>query len=172
MGIIQKSTKNLSEALGYYQRALKLYEALDNSPGIAHCYNYIAEVHYLQEDVDLAMQMLAKSLDAQRKIGDAYGLVAGLNNQGVLYLHAGNLEEAERSYLESLYFARQIGSLQAIGRILNNLTELHIKRGTCDEAEAYLGQAETVLHHVGDKVSLQKLEEWRMALAKRRLESA
>lgn len=168
IGAIHTSMSDLAKALNYHQQALKLYAELQHPSGIAYCYDYIAEVYYLQGNFDQSMEALGKSLNVQREVGDAYGLVAGLNNQGILYLHAGNLDKAESSYLESLQFARQIGSLQAIGRIYNNLAELAIKRKHFDVAEKMLIEAEVALTKVGDQEELAKLEVYRQAILSHR----
>lgn len=162
------ATEKLEEALRVAQRALALRTELEDLRGIASSYDRIAQIRWMQGEKELATETLNQSLEVRQKIGDAFGLVAGLNNRGIIYLGTGRLAEAEASYLESLSFARQIGSLSVEGNVLSNLAELKLAQGDLDAAERYIEEAMPILRQVGDQDGLEEAQGHRETLAQKR----
>lgn len=75
-----------------------------------------------------------------------------LNNEGLLDLHVGNLDGAERSWRELMQAAAEAGDHRRLGRACNNLSIVASVRRENPESLVLLARARAASHRAGDLV--------------------
>ncbi|MBI4684896.1 MAG: tetratricopeptide repeat protein [Nitrospirae bacterium] len=126
IGFFYEMTENFREALTYYQRSQKAYEALSDVGGIAHCLGSIARMKGLlgekNEEFDIYRSL--KKLVAGTPY---YDIIAGTAiNLGEIQMQLGNLEEAKILFQEAELLCRKF-NLQYSGHLRKSLQRLQEK---------------------------------------------
>jgi signal transduction histidine kinase len=134
LGLVLYGVGNYTEALGYFQKYLRLAHdtsALDR----AHANNNIAYVlHMLGRDAEALDYGLA-ALEFCEQAGTATALMETLHSAGAIYLALGREDQALEHLRRGLSVAREFGSsLLQISYILE-IGRLRLRRGELAEAE-------------------------------------
>jgi class 3 adenylate cyclase/tetratricopeptide (TPR) repeat protein len=77
-------------------------------------------------------------LAAAEEMGEPFQVATAQFNLGFSLLFYGNLDEAERRFLEALGFAERAGDVTLQARCLTYLSVLYRKRGLVDEVRSYI----------------------------------
>lgn len=96
-GVIYSEESNYSMALEMYQKALKLYEEIDQKNSISKAYNNIGIVYKSKLNNTKALEFFKKALAIQEEIGEQTVPVT-LTNIGVIYFEKGHYSEALKYY--------------------------------------------------------------------------
>jgi predicted ATPase/class 3 adenylate cyclase/DNA-binding XRE family transcriptional regulator len=113
-GDYAKATTLLEESLG-------LFQALEDTAGIASTQDHLGVIAQLQGDYVRATTLLEASLALRRELGDKHGIASALNNLGMVALCQADYAQARPLVEEALALVRELGSERYIAVALNNL---------------------------------------------------
>jgi len=125
--------------------ALKIFNALDNSHGLAHTENHLGILYREQGRWETAREHLEKACAIWQAMGDEHGLMRGLINLGGLHITRKQPDAALTQLEKALQLAQSTGEeTTTLGIIYDNMGIAHRLKGNLAEAEGYLKQAETI----------------------------
>ncbi len=134
-----------------YKQSLLLFEELKDYKGIGNCYINFAR---LSEHKDKQLYYYRKALDQFSMIEDTLGVSKVLNNIGVTYEEAGNLDSALYYFEYALDIGVKNNYPKTKAACLTNLGNVSILKGKCREALAFLDSAEVIFISLGMKNGL------------------
>ena len=122
------------------QRALALYEELDDIGAQAVVTNNLGAQAYFDGRWDDAVEFYSRSRSASLRVGDAVHAAMAAMNLGEIFVNRGRLDEAELTLAEASRILRASGSdaSQAAEIQIGRVT---MERGRYEEAEAHLRRA-------------------------------
>jgi signal transduction histidine kinase len=143
----------MSASMKQYLKALPIFERLNDSLGIANCYNGIGIVHFEQSKYSLAIEYYQKSLQYSLPSKSYERAAASLVNLGYLYAQQQRLAEAEECTHRALALDTLRGMKLTSPFVLCNFSEVARRQGKLDKAERYATQALSASHLVKNKVA-------------------
>jgi len=150
IGYYHSTKGNISEALDYYEKGLKLQQKLGEKKGVATSLNNIGTIYKKQGDIPNALEYYHKSLKIYKEIDHTKGLGQALNNIGTIY------QEQEDPNLALEYFHRgynlykKIGDKRSIATILNNIGHAYFKKENISKALDYYNQSIAIRETLND----------------------
>lgn len=151
LGSIYANTGDKKESFTAYNKALKLYELLDDMAGQGVIYNNIYSYYINQGDYYRALDYLSKSLKIDQKTGNLLGRAITLNNLGETHYRLGNLKIAEEKFTEYLIINAQINNQLGNGYGNWGLGLLALEDNNLGKAEDYFYKATTIFRSLGSK---------------------
>ncbi|MBC7694252.1 MAG: tetratricopeptide repeat protein [Burkholderiales bacterium] len=162
IGTIYKSQKEYQKALDQYHKSLKLKEEIGDKKGIAVSYNNIGLIYKIQAlelkkkkmqgwEVILkkAVDHYEKSLKIREDLGDKKAIASVLNNIGVIYDDAENVNKALEYYEKALKLREEISDKQGICSSLNAIGGIYRKQKRYSLAEKSVLQSLVLAREIG-----------------------
>ncbi len=118
------------------ERAHTLYDELGNTNGMATCLRFFGDIARIANQWEKARDLFLQSTALHAKAGDRSRASSSLHGVAEMNRLLGNLDEAERGYLEVLDLQEAQGVYGAIPRL--NLSLCQIARGNYIEARQSL----------------------------------
>ncbi|WP_433157690.1 tetratricopeptide repeat protein [Kribbella sp. CA-247076] len=147
--------------LGLFERALALFQAMDDVRGQAQALFWIGCFHQVvRGDAEPAVEALTRSRELAEKTGDQLTLSYALRHLGIAAHLAGNLDEARTLLEQSTALRRTLGFTAGVAANLVGLIYL----STGDEARALADEAATLAASVGASTITAQIEEARSQL--------
>jgi serine phosphatase RsbU (regulator of sigma subunit) len=195
IGFVYDTKGDITKALEYYYKGLKIQEEMGNKLGLATSLNNIGFIYINQGDIPKALNCFHKSLKLYEEVGDKEGIAYSLNNIGVIYrgqgdpsvtsskeasLKAGFIK-ALKYYNKSLKINEEIGNREGVARSLNNIGTIYKQQGDIPKALEYCHKSlkiqEEIGHNEGVASSLNNIGYLKMklgdlAVAQKHLERA
>lgn len=155
-------------------KAIGLLQPVDDKHYLAFIYNSKTSIAIFQhKDYSEAMDFYQKSLQLYQDLNDQLGIVGCLNNYATLFIHTGNIKQAERSYLEAAViskshrfqeqYARSILNLGLVYELsaqyekaLNTFQEAYI---LCEQLQNKYGMAISLINQCEVTLRMNKFEE-------------
>ena len=138
------------QALGYYDRALRLMRETANRAGEALTLRDIGVLYYNLDENARAFQYMEQALGLQRTLGKPAALATTLFSLGELYRYRGNAGKARPYFEEALGLARGQGDKKTQAEVLSSLAMLDLKAGEMTGAGARLEEALALRKAVGE----------------------
>jgi serine/threonine protein kinase/tetratricopeptide (TPR) repeat protein len=123
-------------ALAFYQRALRILQAVGHSRGVAACLANIGLDHAQLGNPGVAEVSLLAALRVREDIDDSYGLVQNLVNLGWTVRRSGRLDEAVQWLRQAVASAERINAQGGLAFAHAELAEAVRGLGGNDEAES------------------------------------
>ena len=142
---------NYNSAINYYQKAIRIFEELDNTNGMASCYNNIGMVHWKQDNYDRAIEYYKKALVINEKKDRKIGMAACYNNIAIIYKSLRKYELAINHYQKSLAICEELGHQKGIAVCFNNIGKLYEEQKKYSSALNYYQKALNLRRQIGDK---------------------
>lgn len=136
------------KGLDHYQRALSLYEELDDPAGAASTLHSIGLLYGDCHDYESAHEFLARSLEVFHDIGDRTMEVRALMNLGAVHSERGDLEKARDCALRTLTVYQALGDRTGAAAALLHVGEIYGRMQQHDIARHVRLQALEVLEEV------------------------
>jgi len=125
-----------SEAFGHFEQALTIRRELGDTTGEAQTAIGLAVGHLdLNGPGEDALRYMRLAVDLLRPAGATSLRAVALNNLGEVYFGLGDLDAAEKCYIEARDISREIGG-HAEGHALHNLGSVYRRLHRLDEAIA------------------------------------
>ncbi len=121
------------EAYSYLEKSLHLYEALQDSWGIATSLSDLGHVDWSLGDYALAQQRAEASLPIHQKQGDQWAEADLLNIMGWLYQHLGKLAKAEQFRHNALDLFQRLDNRRSLAQAMANMSFTVSFQGKFDE---------------------------------------
>ncbi len=141
-------------ATSHHGRALELYRALEDQPGVAFALNNLGMQLLCQGAFAQSRQLLEESLQVRRRLGDQAGIAEQLNNLGFLIVSQGEAAAARPLLLESLALHRRLQNKYKIAGILDNLGDVALHEGDLAAARQYFRESLGLHREVGSPAGL------------------
>ena len=146
---LEAALPNLLSAVDFAVKS-EIYEAVrDFGYNLYGNNEFLAVRGYSREAVDL----LAKSVTACRKLEDRQGEGTQLGNLGIAYSNLGQVEKAIGYYGQALAISQEIGDRRSEGVWLGNLGQAYRDLGEVEKAIGYHEQALAISQEIGDRRS-------------------
>jgi serine phosphatase RsbU (regulator of sigma subunit)/tetratricopeptide (TPR) repeat protein len=132
IGFIANNHGDITKALMYYQKSLKIQEEIKDKSGIANSSNNIGYVYNSLGDIPKALdyyhkslriyeQMLAENKNSPDAPNFKKGIAYSLNNIGQIYLNQGEITKSMDFYNRSLKIREELKDIKGISQSLNNI---------------------------------------------------
>ncbi len=134
-------TLKLEQGLKYCLEALKNYELVNDSTNITNILVNIANVYQQQNNFKQADLYLRKAEAKAKIISRKIALGNVYNTMGILYAEHGQLDSAEKFFLESTTIREKLNDNTSVAWNYNNLGGLYVMMEKPKEAIIYLEKA-------------------------------
>jgi tetratricopeptide (TPR) repeat protein len=139
------------KAIDYYEKSLKMFEAVGDRQGEGMTLNNIGLVYKAWGKYDQAIEYYKKSLKIREEVGDRKGEGVTLNNIGVVYDAWGKYDQAIEYYKKSLKITEEVGDRQGEGVTLNNIGMVYDAWGKYDQAFECYKKSLKIREEIGDR---------------------
>ncbi len=97
----EEKLSDFETAIGYYEKSINLYSAINDESGIANANQNIAAVYNKMKKTEKALPYVRKALDYYRKINDPEGIAGTLYTLGKTWYRAKDYKKSIESFKES-----------------------------------------------------------------------
>jgi signal transduction histidine kinase len=101
LGFTYELMADYATEVNFYLEAQKIYESLQDSGGIANCYNSFGNLYNSLSDYEYALKYHLMALELRKKLGKEAAVAASYNNIGNTYLSQNKFEAAIPYYEKS-----------------------------------------------------------------------
>lgn len=144
-----KSDKLL--ALDYFQKALKIAEAINYKTGIANYLNASANVYKFQGNDSLAIACYQKAIKISEELNDKFSMAKYLQNLSIVYSGEGKYKKAIEGHLKAIEILEELNENVVIIRTINNLGAIYGFQGNYPQALEYYQKALKIAEKQNDK---------------------
>ena len=134
-GIYFQNLQKLDSAEIYYKKALAFYSEIDFTHKIAHQYNNLGIIYFLNGNMKDSYNNFLYAMNLRKALGDTLTYSESLRNLGDYFLYTENYDSSLFYYNNSLRLSILIDSKSDIKEIYESLSELHY--GLKDYKKAY-----------------------------------
>ncbi|AKF06917.1 ATP-binding protein [Sandaracinus amylolyticus] len=152
IGRVYRAIGQLEEAMRHLGTGHALFDAANDSRGVASSLDDVGKVHWMRGAYEPAERFMRRSLEIRRELGDARSIALSLNNLGLVYQDSGRFEEAQEAFQEALLIRREIGDLPGMSQTLNNIATIHQDNGDHARANELWREALEYATSVGDRM--------------------
>lgn len=145
---------DIQKALSYYDKSLKIQEAINDKQGMAYSLNNIGYVYINLNDIYKALEYFHRSLKIQEEINDKYGLAVSLINLGNIYKDNGNVPKAIEYFEKALKIKKEINDKEGIAISLLNLGSIHFIKGDNTNALKFFNEGYDLYKEINDKTGI------------------
>ncbi len=133
------------------ERALELYRALDDGPGIVRSLSNLGAILHGLGELELAAATLDTCVAAAEALGEPRLIALARNNRGDVALSQGDLEVAREEFELSLALLREANDIANVARSLYNLGAVALEQRRVEAACELLVEALDLSGGVDDK---------------------
>ncbi len=152
LGAIYSHLGTTEKSFASYNRALKLYELLDDMTGQGVIYNNICGYYSGRSDYLKALEYLQRSNAIDRKTGNLLAQAISTYNIGDTYYQLGDFEEAEKHYREYMAINARINNKLGNGYGNYGLGTLALERGDTKKAREHFTTAAGIFNTLKSRI--------------------
>lgn len=149
LGSIYSHTGEYEKSFDAYNKALRIYEMIEDIAGMAVIYNNICGHYARQGDYFKALEYLNKSLEIDIRTGNLLARAIATYNIGDTYYQLGDFENAIQKFHEYLTINFQINNQLGNGYGNFGLGRVFIEKEEFEKAEEYLKKAYEIFTKLG-----------------------
>jgi len=124
-GIYFQNLQTLDSAEIYYKKALAFYSEIDFTHKIAHQYNNLGIIYFLNGKMKDSYSNFLYAMNLRKALGDTLTYSESLRNLGDYFFYTENYDSSLFYYNNSLRLSKSIDSKSNIKEIYESLSELH-----------------------------------------------
>ncbi len=151
LGYIYSNKGDISKALEYYHKSLKIREQTNDLKGMANSYSNLAYVYIEQGDVALALEYMNKALSIQKKIDDKVNMAITYNNLSSIYFDTRELDKAAEYSNMAIEIQQEIGDKPNLAMSYTNMGNIYKIQRELPTAINYFLRSLEIQKEVGDK---------------------
>ncbi len=140
IGFLANNHGDISKALMYYQKSLKIKEEINDRSGIANSLNNIGYIQNSRGDISKSLdsyhkslkiyeQLLAENKNSTEVVNYKKGIAYSLNNIGQIYLIQGEISKTLDCYYRALKIREELKDAKGISQSLNNIGIVYFNNG-------------------------------------------
>ncbi len=152
IGRVYRAIGHLEEAMRNLGTGHALFDAADDTRGVASSLDDVGKVHWMRGAYEAAERFMQRGLELRREAGDRRSLALSLNNLGLVYQDSGRFDAALASFTEAQAIRREIGDAPGMAQTLNNLGTIHQDNGNHEMATRTWNEALEYARRVGDRM--------------------
>jgi tetratricopeptide (TPR) repeat protein len=160
LGVIYSQESNYYAALENYEKALKIYQEINQKNSVSKAYNNIGVVYKSQGNNAKALEYFKKALQIQEATGEQTVPVT-LTNIGVIYFEQGKSEEAFEYYKKAEKHFKTVDNVRGYALLNNYLGDYYKKQNDINQATSYYNRAlemyESLQNKFGASLALYNL---------------
>lgn len=149
---VHAHTGKRQKSFEYYNKALKIYEILEDISGQSVIYNNICGHYDSLGDYPNALRYLEKALEIHTKTGNMLGRAIATYNIGNSHYLLGNFERAEHEFNNYLKISAQINNRLGNGYGNWGLGLVQREKDNLSEADRHFTKARSSFEALGSKV--------------------
>ncbi|MCX8174105.1 MAG: tetratricopeptide repeat protein [Thermoplasmata archaeon] len=123
-GLVHERVAEHTEALKYYEEAIKILENTEAYADLAYGYMRLGTASHSLGRMEEGERNLKKALEIYTKIEDLRGISSTSNNLGEFYRGLGERENAREQYLRALEIDRRIGDRRGLSVVYSSLGDI------------------------------------------------
>ncbi|MBP7239520.1 MAG: tetratricopeptide repeat protein [Saprospiraceae bacterium] len=154
LGSVSKKQGNYSEAIDYYQQAIELRKALNDSLRLGETYANLGEVYRLKANYPEALKFFLLSLRIDEAIHYETGIAYAYNYMGATYQELGDNAKALENFKAALEIRLRLGQDAGIAIGYNNIGTIYDKEGKYAEALENFNASLAIKEKIGDKYGM------------------
>jgi signal transduction histidine kinase len=139
------------QALTWYLKSLRTYEALEDKNGQATVLNEIGTLVKKQGNIEKSATYFQNALKLALQSNDSTQIANSMNNLGIAMEMLGKTDEALKLYNQSADIKRSLNDLNGLSYNLDNLGMLYTSLKKFDQAEASFNEAAKIRLQLGDR---------------------
>lgn len=147
----QGTAESLSQAIGFFEKALSLYRQLGDRSSEAFTLGHLGKIYSDLGQQRKALENLHQALLLRRQVGDKKGETITLNNIGNVYSDLGEPKKALEYFQQALLLKREMGDKAGEAVAINNIGNVYLNSGEPQKALDYFQQSLVLRRQVGDK---------------------
>ncbi|MEK6480559.1 tetratricopeptide repeat protein [Catalinimonas sp. 4WD22] len=151
-GIVNHLEGRYELAASFYLKAMPIYEALNDTEGVAKCYNNIGNAYWELEKLDYALENYFKAVDLLENQEEKTGSILG--NIGLIYRAKNDFEKALSYYQRSLQVNQKYGHKMDAAIDLQNIGVLYKRMGDMDTSLKYLKESNDLSREIDDQIGV------------------
>lgn len=148
IGYLYISLGDVKKAFQFIDRAMEMFAGLEDSTGMANCYNARGLAYERIGKNAEAEESLKRALLINRQMGDRKNIAANLNNLGLL---EGHPEEKIRYLQEAIQINKSLGANWSLAENYNNLATQYFYRKDYSKALEWLQNAFILANNLSAK---------------------
>jgi tetratricopeptide (TPR) repeat protein len=149
-----QSRGDYEQALGYYQRALKINEELGDQDSVASSLHQIGIIQQLRGDYEQALQYYQRSLKIKEELGNREGVANSLGQIGVIQQLRGEYQQAFEYYQSALKIDEELGNRAGMASSLHQIGTIQQERGDYEQAQEYYQQSLKIEEELGNRLGV------------------
>lgn len=157
LGQLFNEQRDFKQALIYFDKALALYDELDDIRGRMYTLNALGKTHGLLGNYTRNLQLCTEALYLAQAANDRLQLAEIHVNIGYAYENLNNLTEALRYYTGALLIGEELGNLRITARAAREMGNMYSYLCNEDEALRYYHQALEAAQQAGSKALLKDI---------------
>jgi tetratricopeptide (TPR) repeat protein len=150
LGMVAQLRGDLAAAEDWYKKALTIFEALGDHPGMARSYHQLGMVAQYRGDLAAAEDWYKKALTIFEARGDRPGMAASYHQLGMVAQLRGDLAAAEDWYKKALTIFEALGDRPGMAKSYGQLGTVAHFRGDLAAAEDWYKKALTIFEALGN----------------------
>jgi tetratricopeptide (TPR) repeat protein len=139
-GIMENEVGDFETGVAHTERALEIFEALDDARGIATALGNLSTLHTAMGDGTAAGRTARRSLEIAQASGTRLSEALALENLASATAALGDTAEAVRVGREALAMHREIGVASRTSRFVGDFALWHAQLGQLNEARALVDE--------------------------------
>ncbi|MFZ2906466.1 MAG: sensor histidine kinase [Cyclobacteriaceae bacterium] len=139
------------QALTWYLKSLKTYEALHDTNGQATVLNEIGTLVKKQGNIEKSATYFRDALKLAIQSNDSTQIANSMNNLGIAMEMLGKTDEALKLYTQSADIKRNLNDFNGLSYNLDNLGMLYTSLKKFEQAEASFNEAAKIRLQLGDR---------------------
>ncbi|WP_300356374.1 tetratricopeptide repeat protein [Fluviicola sp.] len=128
---------NSKVAIGYFQRAIRLFKLENDLENLSYCYSQIGVCYFSQYQYENADYYYRKAIPICRKLGLEIDLADVLVNQGITFTYQNKPEKAEENFKQAIKLYHKNAYPQGLGGAYNSLAKIYYDRKEFTTAITY-----------------------------------
>lgn len=156
MGYAYYKLSNMSKALDYFKRSLKISGEIKSNMLIASGLNIIGGINSEQKNYPKALDYLNRALTLFEEIDDKRNVAACLTNLGSVYKEQGNFAKALDFYNRALVIHNEMADKRNISDVLNSIGILYKDQKSYVKALEFFNRALEIKKEIGDRFGISK----------------
>ena len=142
LGLVYVMQGKYIETIENYEKALAVFDSLDDKSGQANILSNVGTVYFNQADDAKALEFYLKALGVAEQTTDSTRIATILLNIGAVYAHkTATHDKALQYYFKALPISQSLADKNILGTINSNIGELYLLRGDVQLAVNYFNES-------------------------------
>lgn len=126
IGLVYKRLEKFNKALAYLEKALDLYQKIDNKYQMAQALNNIGNVYDNLGKPGKAINLQQQAYDINKSINNKRGMASNMNNMGIAYTSLSQYHKALEYLNQTKSIYEELGDLVNLGIVHSYLGECYL----------------------------------------------